>query len=76
MGWEMMTSSCCPSSPVADLDECTLGIHNCGADFLCTNTPGSFECSPVKTCPAGFIEDAPSSCVGELGVHIKRNRGF
>lgn len=76
LGWEIISPAYCPWSPVADLDECKLGIHNCGANFLCTNTPGSFECSPVKACPAGFIEDGPGSCVGELGVCMKRNSGF
>lgn len=56
----------------ADLDECILGIHNCGTEQLCINTPGSFQCSPSQTCPAGFIEDA-GSCTGELGIHIKIN---
>ena len=56
----------------ADLDECILGIHNCGTEQLCINTPGSFQCSPTQTCPAGFIEDA-GSCTGELGIHIKIN---
>lgn len=52
---------------VADLDECALGTHSCEEDFLCTNTPGSFECYPVKTCPDGFVADAVGSCAGEPG---------
>ena len=36
-----------------DVDECTLGTHNCHAAATCTNTPGSFSC----TCNAGYSGD-------------------
>lgn len=71
-GWKELNFDYFSSLSVADLDECVLGIHNCGADHLCINTPGSFQC--YQACPAGFIEDAAGSCTGELSVHIKMNR--
>ena len=34
----------------ADVDECSLGTHNCAANATCTNTDGGYKC----TCNAGF----------------------
>uniref|UniRef100_A0A665WL03 Fibulin-1 n=1 Tax=Echeneis naucrates TaxID=173247 RepID=A0A665WL03_ECHNA len=45
------------------IDECTLGTHNCGTDFLCSNTAGSFRCHPKERCTDGFIQDAAGSCI-------------
>ena len=33
-----------------DINECTLGTHNCHASATCTNIPGSFNC----TCKIGY----------------------
>ncbi|KAG7259834.1 hypothetical protein CRUP_006966 [Coryphaenoides rupestris] len=46
-----------------DIDECVLGSHNCGPEFLCTNTAGSFRCHPRETCGTGFVQDAAGSCI-------------
>lgn len=59
-----MTCSDC----VADIDECTLGTHDCGPEFTCTNTAGSFRCHPKETCSTGFIQDAAGSCMGQSGL--------
>ncbi|XP_007890578.2 EGF-containing fibulin-like extracellular matrix protein 1 [Callorhinchus milii] len=31
-----------------DIDECTLGTHNCGPEHICVNTRGSFSCRCKK----------------------------
>lgn len=49
---------------VPDIDECATGLHNCGPNFMCTNTEGSFRCHPKERCGAGFIQDAVGSCIG------------
>lgn len=48
-----------------DIDECETGIHNCGKEFTCQNTKGSFRCFPNVRCGAGFIQDALGNCIGE-----------
>lgn len=48
-----------------DIDECETGIHNCGQEFECQNTQGSFRCLPKVKCGAGFIQDALGNCIGE-----------
>jgi len=35
---------------ILDLNECTLGTHNCDTKAICTNTPGSYNC----TCKTGY----------------------
>ncbi|XP_078488355.1 uncharacterized protein LOC100175634 isoform X2 [Ciona intestinalis] len=40
----------------ADIDECTLGTHNCNTSATCTNTTGSFTCA----CKTGFTGDGVS----------------
>lgn len=54
-----------------DINECTLGTHNCEADFVCNNTPGSFRCNPRVKCRGGFIPDAFGSCIGEGDAVLK-----
>ena len=44
-----------------DINECTLGIHNCDINAICTNTPGSYIC----TCYAGYSGDG-FNCIGDL----------
>lgn len=63
-----------PFAHVLDIDECALGSHNCGRDFVCTNTPGSFRCQPKDKCEDGFIQDAIGNCIGELGVTPKSKK--
>lgn len=48
-----------------DIDECETEIHNCGKEFACQNTQGSFRCLPKVKCGAGFIQDALGNCIGE-----------
>jgi hypothetical protein len=31
-----------------DVDECTLGAHDCGPMYQCRNTQGSFRCVPKR----------------------------
>ncbi|XP_010614179.1 EGF-containing fibulin-like extracellular matrix protein 1 isoform X4 [Fukomys damarensis] len=38
------------SACLSDIDECTAGTHNCGAEQVCINLRGSFRCQ----CPAGY----------------------
>lgn len=51
--------------PSPDIDECETGIHNCGPEFRCQNTQGSFRCLPKVKCGPGFIQDALGNCIGE-----------
>jgi hypothetical protein len=43
-----------------DINECdpTLNLNNCGKNSICTNFPGSFNC----TCLAGFTGDPVAGC--------------
>lgn len=61
---------------VLDIDECALGSHNCGRDFVCTNTPGSFRCHPKDKCGDGFIQDAIGNCIGEFVCHTQVKKKF
>ena len=42
-----------------DLDECSLGTHNCDSNAACTNTGGSFTCA----CNVGYT-GAGTTCTG------------
>ncbi|KAM7415294.1 hypothetical protein PAMA_019902 [Pampus argenteus] len=48
-----------------DIDECENRMHNCGADQLCVNTYGGFQCVTVE-CPhmknATYIKTSPMRC--------------
>jgi len=46
---------------VLDVDECSSNSHSCDVNAVCSNTPGSHNCS----CKAGFSGDG-KSCTGEL----------
>lgn len=48
-----------------DINECEAGIHNCGPEFECQNTQGSFRCLPKVKCAVGFIQDALGNCIGK-----------
>ncbi|KAJ8307442.1 hypothetical protein KUTeg_015526 [Tegillarca granosa] len=39
-----------------DIDECSIGLHNCSDNATCTNIPGSFTC----TCNSGLVGDGVS----------------
>ncbi|KAK6101580.1 EGF domain family protein [Brugia pahangi] len=39
-----------PNTTCVDIDECSMGSHNCHPVALCTNVPGSFTC----ICPTGY----------------------
>ena len=41
-----------------DVDECSLGLHDCHSQASCFNTHGSFECK----CNQGFVGDGHSQC--------------
>ena len=45
---------------LSDMDECTLGTHNCHMNASCTNVPGSYGC----TCLNGFNGDG-ENCTGK-----------
>lgn len=47
---------------IVDINECTVGTHNCHADSNCSNTKGSFYC----TCLTGYSGDGVG-CVGMCG---------
>lgn len=41
-----------------DVDECSLGLHDCHKNAICNNTDGSYTCN----CFRGFIGDGRSDC--------------
>lgn len=54
----------------ADIDECETGFHNCGPEFVCQNTQGSFRCLPKVKCGVGYIQDALGNCIGKSTVEV------
>lgn len=51
--------------PLADVNECEVGMHHCSEGQLCHNLPGSYRCD----CKAGFQRDAfGRACVGRWGL--------
>lgn len=62
-----------PLTP-SDIDECETEIHNCGSDFQCQNTQGSFRCLPKVRCGAGYIQDALGNCIGEQKQAVNSHR--
>ena len=50
--------------PLAEIDECAEGIHNC--DQICHNSDGSFTCS----CRQGYqLARDGTTCLGESCIH-------
>ncbi|KAM4740604.1 fibulin-2 isoform 2-T2 [Anableps anableps] len=46
-----------------DIDECSVGTHNCGEGLVCENTVGSFSCNPKLKCISGFTLDSHGNCI-------------
>jgi hypothetical protein len=53
-------------SQFTDIDECTVGTHNCHVNANCINTRGSFVC----TCKTGY-EGNGVTCIGMAALSIK-----
>ena len=51
----------CFFSFILDIDECATNTHNCGVNAVCTNTPGSHNC----TCKPGYAGDG-KKCSGNF----------
>lgn len=50
-----------------DINECLdPNLNNCGRDAVCTNKPGSFQCS----CPSGYVGDG-LYCNGKFCLHCR-----
>lgn len=47
-----------------DIDECVLGIADCGPNAECVNTVGSYDCS----CHRGFHQNISVGCQPAIGV--------
>lgn len=53
------------SPPLADVNECETGVHQCGEGQVCHNLPGSYRCD----CKVGFQRDAfGRACVGRWAL--------
>lgn len=66
-----------PSENCTDIDECASG-HNCHKDAICTNLPGSYNCS----CKPGLYGDGidcsrtPPTCQGVLDLNPLARTGY
>ena len=49
----------------SDVDECSLGKHNCSADAFCNDNLGSFTC----TCALGFLGDG-RTCQSKIHFNL------
>jgi len=49
-----------------EVNECTLGTHNCNTNAICTNTIGSYLC----TCKIGYFGNG-FNCSGNISKFIK-----
>ncbi|KAJ1346558.1 Fibulin-1, variant 2 [Parelaphostrongylus tenuis] len=49
-GWQFKNKEC------VDVDECSLGSHDCGPLYQCRNTQGSYRCDPKK-CAEGELQN-------------------
>uniref|UniRef100_A0A8C6TAA3 Fibulin 2 n=1 Tax=Neogobius melanostomus TaxID=47308 RepID=A0A8C6TAA3_9GOBI len=74
MVWAACSDDGCLIFP--DIDECVLGIHNCGGSFVCENKPGSFRCRPKVKCITGFTQDSHGNCIGKTRIPITCSRGY
>ncbi len=48
-----------------NVNECSVGTHNCHINAACTDTSGSFTCS----CPPGFLGDG-TTCTCSIGYRV------
>ena len=59
------TSSEYYNSTESDVNECSLGTHDCAAEATCTDTDGSYTC----TCNTGYDGDG-TDCLSKNFVSI------
>uniref|UniRef100_A0A8D0LCE3 Fibulin-1 n=1 Tax=Sphenodon punctatus TaxID=8508 RepID=A0A8D0LCE3_SPHPU len=56
-----------------DINECIMGIHNCGIGQACINTAGSFRCQRETSCGTGYELTEDNLCKDidecETGTH-------
>lgn len=57
--------------PLADINECLLGAHNCIASQACINTEGSFRCQREGGCGTGYELTDGDQCEGKRGGEKK-----
>lgn len=64
--WRRALASGYPARlPLADVNECEAGVHQCRDSQVCYNLPGSYRCD----CKAGFQQDLFSrTCVGRWAL--------
>lgn len=61
----------------ADVDECALGSHNCGENYLCRNMPGSYRCYSRKCSPGEAVNPTTGKCESILcpiGYEVKNDK--
>lgn len=61
--WSLLTSDC-----VADIDECTTGVHNCSLAETCYNIQGGYRCLSLN-CPPNYRK-VSDTCVKPHLSHI------
>ena len=57
---------------ITDVNECSIGQHNCHTNARCVDTAGSYTCE----CSLGYTGDGISQCSGNYGwclMHILRS---
>ena len=59
--WQYFT---CP-----DIDECSLGLHNCHPDAVCHNTARAFQCSCSPGYEGDGVKDCSKTCYPACGPH-------
>ena len=59
------------NNSVSDVDECTIGGHNCDENAKCTDTVGSFECA----CITGYFGSG-EICYSESSLYCHMFHNF